>query len=121
MYWLGRLGDTEILDELIKIIADEKELLLPVYNSEQKTTRYAISAFNGAYFQFASNAVAALVRIGNQHPDVREKIANAFEKAFADDSYYKKITTRPEKSSEGNVAITLKNIAFSVIEKWKEI
>lgn len=121
MYWLGRLGDTEILDELIKIIADEKEILLPVYNSEQKTTRYAISAFNGAYFQFASNAVAALVRIGNQNPDMRAKIAKAFEDSFSDDTYYAKITTRPEKSSEGNVAITLKNIAFSAIEKWKEI
>ena len=119
MYWLGRLGDAEILDELIKVIADEKELLLPVYNSEQKTTRYAISAFNGAYFQFASNAVAAMVRIGNQNPDVRGEVAKAFEDSFSDDTYYAKITTRPEKSSEGNVAITLKNIAFSAIEKWK--
>ena len=119
MYWLGRLGDTEILDTLIEIITDENELLLPVYNREQNTTRYQISAFNGVYFQFASNAVAAMVRIGNQNPDVRNKIAKSFAKAFADGSYYEKITTRPKKSSEGNVAITLKNIAFSAVESWK--
>ncbi len=119
MYWLGRLGDAQILDALIGVITDEKEILLPLYNREQNTTRYAISAFNGVYFQFASNAVAAMVRIGNQNPAVRAKIAEAFKNAFSDDSYYEKITTRPKKSSEGNVAITLKDIAFNALEKWQ--
>ena len=67
-----------------------------------------------------SNAVAALVRIGEKHICLRSKIAKAFEDAFADGSYYEKITTRPQKSSEGNMVISIKNIAFAAIDRWND-
>ena len=118
IYWLGRLADKEIADSLIQIITDKDEVLRPVYNSGLLTTRYKIADFNGIYFQFISNSVAALVRIGDKHKGLRNKIAKAFESAFADDSYYEKITTRPRKSSEGNHAITIKNIAFNAVNRW---
>lgn len=120
IYWLGRLADKEIVDSLIQIITDKDEVLRPVYNSGLLTTRYKISDFNGIYFQFISNSVAALVRIGDKHKGLRNKIAKAFESAFADDSYYEKITTRPQKSSEGNLAVTIKNIAFNAVNRWND-
>lgn len=120
IYWLGRLADKEIADSLIQIITDKDEVLRPVYNSGLLTTRYKISDFNGIYFQFISNSVAALVRIGDKHIGLRNKIAKAFESAFADDSYYEKITTRPRKSSEGNLAVTIKNIAFNAVNRWND-
>ena len=119
IYWLGRLADKEIADSLIQIITDKDEVLRPVYNSGL-TISYENSDFNGIYFQFISNSVAALVRIGDKHKGLRNKIAKAFESAFADDSYYEKITTRPRKSSEGNHAITIKNIAFNAVNKWND-
>ena len=119
IYWLGRLADKEIADSLIQIITDKDEVLRPVYNSGL-TISYENSDFNGIYFQFISNSVAALVRIGDKHKGLRNKIAKAFESAFADDSYYEKITTRPRKSSEGNHAITIKNIAFNAVNRWND-
>ncbi|MBQ2966814.1 MAG: FAD-dependent oxidoreductase [Clostridia bacterium] len=120
IYWLGRLGDAEIVDTLIQMICDENEIKNPVYHSDKLTTRYAISAFNGVYFQFITNAVAALLRIGNANENLRSKIEEAFKTAFSDDSYYKRITTRPKKSSEGNMVQCIRNIAFSAIENWNK-
>jgi len=66
-----------------------------------------------------SNAVAALVRIGEKHKAQRSKITKAFETEFADNSFFEKITTRPQKSSEGNMVLSIKNIAFSAISRWR--
>jgi len=119
VYWLGRLADEEITDTLIKMITDKDEYLNPVYSSGKLTTRYSVSAFNGVLFQFMSNAVAALVRIGEKHKAQRSKITKAFETEFADNSFFEKITTRPQKSSEGNMVLSIKNIAFSAISRWR--
>lgn len=118
IYWLGRMADEEIVDTLIQIITDKEESMRSVYNSKLLATRYEISSFNNTYFQFMSNAVVALVRIGEKHENLRNKIAKAFENAFADGSYYNRITTRPLKSSEGNMVLTIKNIAFDTMDKW---
>ena len=67
---------------------------------------------SGAIDIIVIDSVAALVRIGDKHKGLRNKIAKAFESAFADDSYYEKITTRPRKSSEGNMVLTIKNIVI---------
>lgn len=119
IYWLGRLGDRTIVPTLIDLICNEKETDREVYRQEQNSTiRYAVSNFNNIYFQFMSQAVMALVRIGDMHADMREQIAKAFSDAFSDDAYYLRITKRPAETSEGNMVQTIKRIAFSAIQKW---
>lgn len=119
IYWLGRLQDREITEELIALICDPNEINKAVYQQKQlQTTRYKIADFEGIYFQFMSQAVMALVRLGDGHPDLRDRIGQAFRKAFSTDAYYYRITQRPQKSSEGNMALTVKNIAFTAWEKW---
>lgn len=119
IYWLGRLGDSAVTQALIRLICDPDEIHREVYHSDaQQTTRYEIADFAGVYFQFLSQAVMALVRIGNAHRELRPEIAKAFSDAFADDSYYHRITQRPRESSEGNMAQTVKHIAFSAIREW---
>ena len=120
IYWLGRLGDREITEELLNLIGSESEPENPVYNGESlQTTRYQVADFRNVYFQFMSQAVMALVRIGQQHPDLRSRIAKGFSDAFSSDAYYDRITQRPKRSSEGNMVQALKNVAFSAAEKWK--
>lgn len=120
IYWLGRLGDRDSVSMLIDLICDEKEIEKEVYRSTlQATTRYEVLDFNNVYFQFMSQAVMALIRIGDMHADLRSRIMNAFVGAFADDAYYTRITQRPKESSEGNMVQCMKKIAMATAQKWK--
>jgi len=120
IYWLGRLGDRQIVQELIRLICDPDELDKAVYhqNGRVQTTRYEIADFEDVYFQFMSQAVMALVRIGNAHTDLRQQIREAFAVGFATDDYYHRITKRPKESSEGNMVQAIKNIALSASRRW---
>lgn len=122
IYWLGRLADRQIVPELLALICNPQEIERPVYHRETAlTTRYKIADFENVYFQFMSQAVMALVRIGQQHPDLRSQIAKGFLDAFSSDAYYGRITARPKNSSEGNMTQALKNVAFSAMEEWKSV
>jgi len=121
IYWLGRLGDREITQELIDLICNPNEKNKAVYNQKDvQTTRYKIADFEDVYFQFMSQAVMALMRIGDIHIDLRSEIEKAFTDAFADDAYYDRITKRPKLSSEGNMVQALKNVAYSAVHRWQE-
>lgn len=119
IYWLGRLADREITKELIRLICDKKEIEKDVYHQKELLiTRYEIKDFEGIYYQFVSQAVMALIRIGDAHKDLRHEIEAAFSIAFGDDKYYERFTKRPRESSEGNMVITLKKVACIAVEKW---
>lgn len=120
IFWLGRLSDREITDELIDIICNETEIERSVYRQKDlQTTRYRVKNFEDVYFQFVSESVMALIRIGEAHEDLRPKISKAFVSAFSSDEYYNRFTTRDKMSSEGNMVLALKNIAFKTIQKWR--
>ena len=120
IYWLGRLADREILPELIRLICDPEELGHGVYHDPSlKTTRYDISDFAGVYFQFMTQAVMALIRIGDAHKDLQTVIANAFADAFSDDAYYDRITKRPPQSSEGDMVLGIQRLARTRICRWR--
>lgn len=119
IYWLGRLADREITGELLRLICDPEETRKAIYHDPTlKTTRYDISAFEGVYFQFMTQAVMALIRIGDQHTDLRPEIAKAFSAVFSGDDYYDRITKRPKESSEGDQVLGMKNLALSTVQKW---
>ena len=120
IYWLGRLADRAVTEELIGLICDPDEQRHAVYRSDILLTRYKIADFDGVYFQFISHAVMALVRIGNAHPDLREQISKGFHTAFSTEDYYHRITQRPCESSEGNAALTVKKIAFAAVKNWEK-
>jgi hypothetical protein len=60
----------------------------------------------------------ALIRIADAHPDLRAPVAKAFREAFQGDAYYRRITTRPIQSSEGNMATTIKTVAQTALTQW---
>ncbi len=119
IYWLGRLGNREIVQELIRLICDSSEKDKPVYHQDDlQTTRYKILEYNDIYFQFISQSVMALIRIGNAHVDLRPQIEQAFTCAFSSDDYYQRITQKPKLSSEGNMVQAIKVVAYSAIRHW---
>lgn len=119
IYWLGRLGDEESVDLLAEIISGEEEFKHPTYKQTDPTTFY-IKDFRGIYFQFVSHAAMALIRIGNKHKHLREKISGIFKQTFSDDKYYYRITKAPLKSSEGNHVLTIKSFAMKAAEEWED-
>ncbi len=119
IYWLGRLADRDITEELCQLVSSPDEINRPIYHqSGLRTTRYKISEYNDTYFQFMSESVMALIRIGDRHIDLREKIRESFILAFSSHDYYHRITRRPPLSSEGNMVKALKEISFSAIKRW---
>lgn len=122
VYYLGRLGCKECVDTLIEMITDpEENKKYPVYRDRYAlSTTYSISEFNDNYYQFITGALTALIRIANANPELRERIAAAFKSAFKDNSYIKRITTRPLMSSEGSMTVNIKNVAYSAIKRWEE-
>ena len=119
IYWLGRLGDREIVDELIGIITNKYEIQKAVYQQKDlQTTRYKVKDFEDVYFQFVSESVMALIRIGDLHEDLRPKISDAFTFAFSSEEYYHRFTKRDKLSSEGNMVLALKNVAFDAVKRW---
>ena len=120
IYYLGRLGDVDCIEILTELITDPKELYRPVYHQGfAMETRYEIKDFNSEYFQFMSEAVMALVRIGNKNPEVRSVIRDAFYKAFDDGSFVERITTRPRMSSEGSMAANIRRVANDAVQEWQ--
>lgn len=72
IYWLGRLGDREIAAELMQLICNPNEQEKPVYHQNDiKTTRYKINGYKDIYFQFMSQSVMVLIRIGDRHKDLQ--------------------------------------------------
>ena len=121
IYWLGRLYDREITEELIRLICDPSEKDKSVYHQEDlQTTRYKVLDYNDVYFQFMSQSVMALVRIGDIHVDLRPQIEQAFIRAFATGDYYHRITQKPQLSSEGNMVQAIKVVAFSAAKRWQD-
>ena len=118
IYWLGRLADRNISEELIRLVCDPEEIKKAVYHQKGvQTTRYQVSGFEDIYYQFASQAVMALIRIGDAHKDLRTRIGKAFSDAFSSDDYDSRITDRPRESSEGNTVLTMKENAFSALKQ----
>ena len=119
IYWLGRLGDREIAGELMELISNPSELDNAVYHQDGlKTTRYKINGYKDIYFQFMSQSVMALIRIGDIHKDLREQIGESFIRAFSSGDYYHRITQKPTLSSEGNMVKVLKTVAYSAARCW---
>lgn len=119
IYLLGKLKDAEIVDTLIDIITNEDELKRPAYIPLfPPGARYTVSGFNNQYFQFIINSVVALIRIGDEHPNLQSKIASAFKTAFEDDTYYDRITTRQKMSAEGVIVINIKTVAYAAAARW---
>ena len=122
IYWLGILEDAEIADVLMARICDPDEHRQTAYTQAavDKAAR-VIHDFNEVYFQYVTQSVMALIRIGNAHPSLRPAISDAFGRAFGDDAYYFRFTTRPKMSSEGTMVLNIRKITERITDQWQNL
>ncbi|MBD2847816.1 FAD-dependent oxidoreductase [Paenibacillus sp. IB182496] len=72
VYLLGKLADREAASELIALLHTREAFRFDDANRE------FLSDERDLRFQYVSNAVTALARIGDRHTDLRDRIARAF-------------------------------------------
>ena len=119
VYLLGRLRDKNSVDILCDILTQEN-----IYKDYEyfivrdKTRRTNLSGIELVYFQFVSLSLVALLKIGEEYKDTREKIKNAVEKAF-ESGFERKFTNQHELSSKYQMVSNMKNVAEKTINEWK--
>lgn len=96
----GRLGDREIVQELLAMLTMEEFERSLYHELTEPSYQFGIEAnFNLVYFQHLSNAVAALVRIADAHPDLAEEINARLRESLKDLGYILRITPDLKDSS----------------------
>lgn len=122
IYLAGKLLDTEITDELIKIICDHDEFNKPLYHKVKTLPSGAkITDFNNMYFQFFSYSIISLIKIGDAFPQLRKKIGNALNNAVTDMKFIEKITRKSCESYEYSININLARIVAEYIDRWNAL
>ena len=115
---VGRFGDIESLPELFQILSEE-EYSKPMYHTfTVPSYRFSIEKdFNLVYFQHLSCAVAALIQIGCQNPEWRERIA-AEMGVLRDLDYIRRITARSDDTAEYQTARRIWTYAETFCTEW---
>lgn len=116
IYHLGRLADRESVELLLPILCDPREAEREIYAVSERYPAYLGIAW--IYFAFFSQALGALLRIGNAHEDLRPRISQALTQAFADEGYAKRLSPRPPLSFEGGSVRNMAAIAARAKACW---
>ncbi len=118
VYLLGRLRDREAVDILCDILTGGNVYKdYEYYVVRDKTRRFPVKGLELVYFQFVSLALAALLKIGDEHADTREKIIKAINKAFYE-GFEREFTDQPELSCKFQMVSNMKTIAQNKIKEW---
>ena len=118
VYLLGKLKDKESVELLCDILTGGNVYKdYEYYIVRDKTKNVPIKGMELVYFQFISLSLAALLKIGDEHPDTREKITNAIKKVFYE-GFEREFTNQPELSCKYQMVSNMKTIAENKIKEW---
>lgn len=109
IYLCGELGDTEIVPELLAMLAPE-EFDRGMYH-EYMEPNYKLSIyknFNTVYFAHLYSAVAALVLIAEKQPQRRVEIMARLHAALDSDEYLRRVTEEPPDASLYKAALGIR-------------
>lgn len=119
IYLSGKLRDVEMTDTLIDLICNPEEFERPLYHDlDLVDTRFIVEKYNEIYFQFFSNSIMALIKIGDRYETERPKIGAALKKAVETDAYIEKITQKKPGCYEYSMAENLRTVVEREVAKW---
>jgi len=118
IYLAARLQDAEVVEDLIQLVTDPREIERPLYQPEEAGSRAKTQKYNDVYYQFFSHAMIGLLRIGEFHPHLREVIAQAMRQAVGDLGYIKRITQLPFGTYEYSIADNIQSVAMQELARW---
>lgn len=126
LYLLGRMRDSESIDELAKIICDPDEINRSLYGSTGSVRKdnglvdsESPEKFNKVYFQFFSHSVMALIKIGNRHIHLRQVIKDILKKALENGEYRYRITNAKPMCYEYSVVENIERVVAGILKHWE--
>lgn len=112
IYLLGKLGDEEIVPELIRIINDRDAF------ANVSTDAEFINSDEEYYFQYLTFSMMALFRIGDRHERARAAIAEAVSGVLDRGDFSLSITLKPSKDQHYSMTDTVRRIASAKLQAW---
>lgn len=116
IYLLGKLADREMVDDLCDVLHNPGAFPNP-YRDDQ-----LVRNDQEFFFQLVSFAMLALLRIGDRHPDLRSRIAEALRASLARHDSPMVVTLKPHPSTPVDVRFDmrprLQRIVSQRLDAW---
>ena len=118
VYCLGRLADRESIPLLAGVLRDQ-EGLARQFNAHPQLQNEFTGTAEDYCFQYLSHAAAALVRIGERHPQCREEIAGILKGTVGRPDFAVRTTLKPSREVFYDMTGTLRSYCDRGMESWK--
>ncbi|KRE99824.1 hypothetical protein ASG89_27210 [Paenibacillus sp. Soil766] len=113
IYLLGRLGDVEIVPELLQIMQQREQFI------NQSTDIEFINHNDEYFFQYFSFSLMALIRIADRHPEIRDNLLQNIVPIVEDPNFSIFVTLKPSKDVNYDMADTIRNIVRKTAASWE--
>ncbi|WP_127588665.1 FAD-dependent oxidoreductase [Paenibacillus koleovorans] len=113
IYLLGKLGDVEIVPELLRIMQQREQFI------NQSTDVEFINHNDEYFFQYFSFSLMALIRIADRHPGIRVQLLETVVPLVEDPDFSILVTMKPSKDMNYDMADTIRNIVSKTAASWE--
>lgn len=113
IYLLGKLGDVEIVPELLQIMQQREQFI------NQSTDVEFINHNDEYFFQYFSFSLMALIRIADRHPGIRANLIQTIVPIVEDPNFSILVTMKPSKDVNYDMADTIRNIVRKTAASWE--
>ncbi|MFK7692220.1 FAD-dependent oxidoreductase [Paenibacillus sp. HJGM_3] len=113
IYLLGKLGDVEIVPELLQIMRQRDQFI------NQSTDIEFINHNDEYFFQYFSFSLMALIRIAERHPGIRGQLLETVVPLVEDPHFSILVTMKPSKDVNYDMADTVRNIVRKKAASWE--
>jgi hypothetical protein len=113
IYLLGKLGDVEVVPELLQIMQQREQFI------NQSTDVEFINHNDEYFFQYFSFSLMALIRIAERHPGIRGNLLQTVVPIIEDPHFSILVTMKPTKDVNYDMADTIRNIVRKTAASWE--
>lgn len=114
IYLLGKLGDAEIVPELLAIMKDRQSF------ANSSTDAEFINTDDDYFFQYFTFSLMALYRIGQKHVHLRREIADRIEAIVGQPGFALAVTLKGNNELQHDMTATVLGIAARTVLPWQE-
>lgn len=114
IYLLGKLGDAEIVPELLAIMQDRESFV------NSSTDAEFINTDDDYFFQYFTFSLMALYRIGEKHVRLRRGIADSIEAIVERPGFALAVTLKGNTELQHDMTATVCGVIAKTVLSWKE-
>ena len=118
VYCLGRMADLESLPILSGILRDQEGLRRQFSSCPQLQNEFTGTPEDYS-FQYLSQAAAALLRLGTQHPQCREEVVQILQETVGRPDFSVHTTLKPSREEFFDMTHTLRSYCDRILKEWE--